>query len=310
MKTIHAIVLLIFSSTATFCSPCVAAEDEATKALKTLTIIADYASKICTAVASEGRTTTIELSGAAKAQLNELLSKLATMNVSGSGTFTDTKYVGVLQKDLAGLVQDTNKCRSSVSDKLIDRLLPKPVNPTELDKAAKQKFALAQKLCQDGSFDTVRSAFTELLAEFSDHKEISEANTRCEQLSETSVDFKILLKVKAAFVNNRPDQYFVSFRLDIDGEECARFSNLDTAMDETCSVVPGEKAVRFRSIRLYDSNRVQLSQGADCTTIVKFAPSKKMYGALFCFKAPYVKCQLMGVGEKFLNFGPQDCPTG
>ena len=72
----------------------------------------------------------------------------------------------------------------------------------------------------------------------------------------------------------------------------------------------GAVQVRFRSIRLYDSNRIQVSQGADCTTIVKFAPSKKMYGALFCFKARYVKCQLMGVGEKFLNLGPQDCPTG
>jgi hypothetical protein len=90
-----------------------------------LTTIDQFATKICGELPTKkGNNSSIELSGTAKAELLNLLKKLANIGIEGTGKYTHGEYEGVLQKDLALLLTSTQNCRKDLADKLIEKLLP------------------------------------------------------------------------------------------------------------------------------------------------------------------------------------------
>jgi hypothetical protein len=58
------------------------------------------------------------------AHLNNLFSRLLSLDFGGSITRSTSEYKGVLQADLPAALQNVMECRKHVFDKLIDRILP------------------------------------------------------------------------------------------------------------------------------------------------------------------------------------------
>lgn len=90
-----------------------------------LRIIADFADRLCKSPPLKGSATDLELSGSAKAELNEVIKKVVGLGIEGAAKYKGSEYQGVLQKDLTNLLQDSAKCRIEVFRELKDKLLPK-----------------------------------------------------------------------------------------------------------------------------------------------------------------------------------------
>ncbi len=89
-----------------------------------LNLIADFAERLCATAPVKGGNQSIELSGTAKADLANVLKKVADLGIEGAAKYTASDYQGVLQGDLAKLLEDASKCRLEVWRDLKDRLLP------------------------------------------------------------------------------------------------------------------------------------------------------------------------------------------
>ena len=90
-----------------------------------LDVIADFADRICdpAKVPLVGSSSSLELSGKAKAELSELVKKVANVGVEGAAKYQSSKYANVLQKDLVAVLRENKDCRLKVFEKLQSRLL-------------------------------------------------------------------------------------------------------------------------------------------------------------------------------------------
>ena len=95
-----------------------------------LKLIADFADRICYKIPLEGQGSNLELTGEAKAELNNILTKLVTLGVEGAVKYQDRNYQGLLQTDLANAVRDSVNCRLAVFRELEEKLI---IPPTESD---------------------------------------------------------------------------------------------------------------------------------------------------------------------------------
>src|SRR4030095_15763776 len=102
----------------------ITAADDLEKQRQALNIIVDYTSRICVTVPQTGQSGNVELSGKAKAELNELLKKIANLGIEGAAQYQASQYEGVLQKELAEQLNKSRDCQREVSQDLINRLLP------------------------------------------------------------------------------------------------------------------------------------------------------------------------------------------
>jgi len=116
-KTIPALLIFVFA--------CVAAASETLeKQQQALDAIADFADRICHKVDTDGgETESLELSGSAKIELSKILKVIADLGIEGGAKYQKTEYNNVLQKDLAGLMIESSKCRLNVFNGLKDKLL-------------------------------------------------------------------------------------------------------------------------------------------------------------------------------------------
>lgn len=89
-----------------------------------LGIIAAFADRICNKYSMRGGEETIKLSGEARAELSNVLKKLADLGIQGAAEYQKSDYQGPLRKDLADLVRESTECRFAVFKELNDRLLP------------------------------------------------------------------------------------------------------------------------------------------------------------------------------------------
>ncbi|MEJ2653204.1 MAG: hypothetical protein P8173_15840 [Gammaproteobacteria bacterium] len=89
-----------------------------------LNIIADFADRICNDVPLAGTRESIKLSGEAKAELSNVIAKLAKLGIKGVTKYANTKYQGVLQEDLATAIETGMKCKNDIATKLESELLP------------------------------------------------------------------------------------------------------------------------------------------------------------------------------------------
>ncbi|WP_110968751.1 hypothetical protein [Pseudomonas huaxiensis] len=88
-----------------------------------LDAIATFAERICSTPEARGNSQTTELSGAAKAELKGLVKKVVDLGIDGAAKYESKEYEGVLQQDLAPLITNSTKCKESISQKLIDKLV-------------------------------------------------------------------------------------------------------------------------------------------------------------------------------------------
>ena len=120
------------------------AADNLDNQTKALNIIADFANRICETVPQTGTSGNVELSGKAKAELNELLKKIANLGIEGAAQYQASEWKGVLQQELAEQLNRSRDCKLEVFKDLKDRLLsvvpsrqdPEPTAPTSPPTAA------------------------------------------------------------------------------------------------------------------------------------------------------------------------------
>lgn len=95
-----------------------------------LNMIAEFAERLCKDIPLEGQGSNLELTGKAKAELNGILNKLVNLGVEGAVKYQDTKYKGLLQKDLVRALKDSTNCKLQIWNDLKDSLLgPKTITP-------------------------------------------------------------------------------------------------------------------------------------------------------------------------------------
>jgi hypothetical protein len=126
-------ILSVFGALA-MATPSIHAQDnlQATKAA--LIVITDTADKICNqAPPLQGNSSSIELSGEAKAALNGAIGKIVRLGIQGAGKYTSDQYFGVLRKDLANTINQNTNCRLAVFGTLNEKVL---ILPRETKKSA------------------------------------------------------------------------------------------------------------------------------------------------------------------------------
>jgi hypothetical protein len=101
------------------------AADVTAQQQKALNVIADFADRLCKSPPLQGQQTSLELSGTAKAELNEVVRKIVDLGIEGAAKYTNSEWNGFLQKDLAAIVKDSANCRLEVWRDLKDKLVPK-----------------------------------------------------------------------------------------------------------------------------------------------------------------------------------------
>ena len=118
----HVTSLLALAILATFSSS--AANAYALEADKEiLKTIGDFAERICPNVPLEGSSSSVELSGSAKADLSGLLKNLAALGIQGAAKYQESQFQGLLQKDLRAAMRDSNDCKLKVANTLMGKLL-------------------------------------------------------------------------------------------------------------------------------------------------------------------------------------------
>ena len=121
-------VFLVFQSSATNAS------QNLQKQQATLNMISEFAIKFCqTSPITSSR---MELNAEGKIQLSKFLKKLFGTDIEAAGDVKVSEATGVLQRDLAGVIANSNECRIElwrwlrklveVGDKVSDNILPQP----------------------------------------------------------------------------------------------------------------------------------------------------------------------------------------
>jgi hypothetical protein len=88
-----------------------------------LEVIKKTASDICYKVEQEGSRSSTQLSGEARAELDNAIARLADLGIKGVGEYKTEQYRGVLQQDLATTLKSSMDCRLDVFNTLVNKML-------------------------------------------------------------------------------------------------------------------------------------------------------------------------------------------
>jgi hypothetical protein len=102
---------------------------------RALDLISKSAGDICKNAPMSGSTNNLEISVGARAEVSKLIKKLVDIGVSGATKYQNNEYYGILQKDLAGSINDSNNCRLKVFNSLKDLLLSQAIPSTTFSKS-------------------------------------------------------------------------------------------------------------------------------------------------------------------------------
>lgn len=91
-----------------------ASSDTPAQIEEALTIINNFADRLCEKVPLETRTENIDLNGTAKAELGSVVKKLGNLGITGAAKYSTTESQNVLQKDLANVLNQTRECKLKV----------------------------------------------------------------------------------------------------------------------------------------------------------------------------------------------------
>jgi hypothetical protein len=91
--------------------------------------IANFADRICSNISLDGSGSAVTLNGEAKANLRGLLEKIGDIGIEGAGEYKKAEWRGVLQKDIANILQKNSDCKLKIVELLKDRIIsPKQDN--------------------------------------------------------------------------------------------------------------------------------------------------------------------------------------
>lgn len=84
------------------------------KTTEALSAIADFADRLCQTVPLDTSSDKLQLTGTAKAELDGLVKKLASLGISGTAKYESESTKNVLQKDLATVLSESRQCRLQI----------------------------------------------------------------------------------------------------------------------------------------------------------------------------------------------------
>lgn len=90
---------------------------------KALSIISDFASKLCQDIPLSHETSSLDLSASLKAELKGIAKKVADLGFNGATKYSNTKEQGLLQQELAKALADSRSCRMKVWEDLKEKLV-------------------------------------------------------------------------------------------------------------------------------------------------------------------------------------------
>lgn len=111
---------------------------ELDKQKEALNLIVTTAKELCDNVPLSGGTEGVQLTGEAKAKVSGIVKKLADLGLEGAVKYKSNEYEGVLQEDLAAIVNKSANCKMDVWRDLQDKL----VLPPEQSSSMKNSEAL------------------------------------------------------------------------------------------------------------------------------------------------------------------------
>jgi hypothetical protein len=161
-----------------------AAEDTGT----ILNVIKETAVGICGYVGQSGSKSDVEIKGEIKAQLSGLVKRLADAGIVGTATIVDSKYEGVIQEQLAGVMKDNQECREKIFDTLQRKLIPEPGQRPAGD-ATKEAITAIASLIEEGN---------DIADEFVKTNDVGRVSARYEQWS-TKTDQVLRQKLDASY---------------------------------------------------------------------------------------------------------------
>ena len=91
--------------------------------LQALAAASSTAAQICTTVPMAQRSQAVTLTAGAQTYLSKFVSWLAKIKISGAAKYQTTSSQGVLQKDLAQSIRQSNDCKRAVFNNLMDKLI-------------------------------------------------------------------------------------------------------------------------------------------------------------------------------------------
>jgi uncharacterized protein YecT (DUF1311 family) len=97
-----------------------------------LGVILEAANSICYTLKLEGQNVGGEVSGATRAALDSAVSRVKDLNVSGTGTLTESDYKNVQQDALPHALESSQACKRAVFDRLVVVMVPRVVEDTRL----------------------------------------------------------------------------------------------------------------------------------------------------------------------------------
>ena len=132
-----------------------------------LALIYEAADRICGSVERSGSSRQFALTGSAKAELSKVLKKLADIGIEGRADYRTSEYEGVLQRDLAKLINVMTECKQAVFLRLAEVMLVPTTHPSGASTGARASRAVRNprqyhwqcdiRLFDDGSGDDIAS---------------------------------------------------------------------------------------------------------------------------------------------------------
>lgn len=262
------------------------------------------AERLCKAI---GSSTTMELSGSAKAELASFAKKLADVDANAAAKFKSDEYEGVLRENLEGESKDPIKCKQKVYNDYINRVLPP--GAAWLDSNQTIKLAQGRTLCNDGEFEQANNIFMELLSTASSNPAILQAKNDCTSMSEEykTIEFGLLYS-PGVFMQGEGDTPFLArFDVEIDDSYCGMLSNTNGTDFVDCSLKPGKQSYKLKHISIYSPNKQTIYTNSNCGGMVDIKPSNDKYGVILCLAKSMIKCGIMPFGgtDKFTH---ANCP--
>lgn len=92
---------------------------------KALDLIVNFSKNLCNSVPIQGERKEVELTAEGKVAVGGLLKKISGIHIESSGKYDEkqTSYKGVLQKELAKILSDSEKCKERITKLLIEKMV-------------------------------------------------------------------------------------------------------------------------------------------------------------------------------------------
>jgi uncharacterized protein YecT (DUF1311 family) len=119
----YAIAITAFS---VICATPVSAQDiYLSRQKEALDVILETANSICFSVKQEGQMVEGDVSGTTRATLDDAVSRIKRLDLSGTGKLTERDYRGVQQEALPRALESSQACKRAIFDKLVIVMIPR-----------------------------------------------------------------------------------------------------------------------------------------------------------------------------------------